>query len=47
MLRELVEHHVKEEESQVWSDARKNFSTEERQAMNQRYLAEKRKVRLN
>jgi hypothetical protein len=47
VLRELVEHHVKEEESNVWSDAKKNFSAEQRQAMNRRYLLEKRKVRLN
>jgi len=47
VLRELVEHHVKEEESNVWSKAKKNFSAEQRQAMNRRYLAEKRKVRLN
>jgi len=47
VLRELVEHHVKEEENQVWSDAKKNFSVEQRQLMNKRYLQEKRKVRLN
>ena len=47
VLRELVEHHVKDEESNVWSDAKENFSTEERQDMNRRFLAEKRKVRLN
>jgi hemerythrin-like domain-containing protein len=47
VLRELVEHHVKEEESNVWSDARENFSAEQRQDMNSRYLSEKRKVRLN
>ena len=47
VLRELVEHHVKEEENQVWGDAKKHFSSEQRQAMNQRYLQEKKKVRLN
>ena len=47
VLNELVEHHVKEEENKVWADARKNFSAEERKPMNQRYLQEKRKVRLN
>jgi hypothetical protein len=45
--RELVEHHVKEKESQVWGNAKKNFPAEQRQDMNRRYLAEKRKVRLN
>jgi len=47
VLKELVEHHVKEEESNVWSDARKHFSADERKLMNQKYLAEKKKVRLN
>ena len=47
VLKELVEHHVKEEESNVWSDARDNFDADERKAMNQAYLAEKKKVRVN
>jgi hypothetical protein len=47
VLKELIEHHVKEEESNVWSDARKHFSTDERKLMNQKYLAEKKKVRVN
>jgi hemerythrin-like domain-containing protein len=45
VLKELIEHHVKEEERDVWSDARENFSADERKLMNQRYLAEK-KVRV-
>jgi iron-sulfur cluster repair protein YtfE (RIC family) len=47
VLNELVEHHVQEEERNVWADAKDNFSTDERKAMNQTYLAEKKKVRLN
>ena len=47
VLKELIEHHVKEEESNVWSDARSNFAADERKAMNRAYLAEKKKVRLN
>lgn len=47
VLKELVEHHVKEEESNVWSDARKNFSAKQRQEMNKRYMAEKQKVRVH
>jgi hemerythrin-like domain-containing protein len=47
VLKELVEHHIKEEESNVWSDAREHFSADERKLMNQKYLAEKKKVRLN
>ncbi len=46
VLKELVEHHIREEESDVWSDARDNFSADERKLMNQRYLAEKKKVRV-
>ena len=47
VLKELVEHHVKEEESNVWSDAREHFDADQRKAMNERYLAEKKKVKLN
>jgi hypothetical protein len=47
VLKELVEHHVREEESAVWKDARDNFSTDERQAMNRRYLAAKKKIHVN
>ncbi len=46
VLKELVTHHIKEEESNVWSDAKEHFSTEDRAAMNTRYLAEKTRVRL-
>ena len=47
VLRELVEHHVQEEESAVWTDARRHFDTQTRQAMNRRYLNEKRKLKAN
>ena len=47
VLKDLVEHHVEEEESNLWSDARDNFSADERKLMNQRYLAEKKKIRIN
>ena len=38
VLMELVVHHVQEEESNVWSDAKAHFSSDERKLMNQRYL---------
>jgi hemerythrin-like domain-containing protein len=38
VLKELVEHHVKEEEDAVWSDAKEHFSSDERKLMNQKYL---------
>jgi hemerythrin-like domain-containing protein len=44
VLKDLVEHHVQEEESNVWSDARDNFSADQRKAMNARYLSEKQKI---
>jgi hypothetical protein len=45
VLKELIEHHVREEENALWSDAKKNFSTERRQAMNIAYLKAKKAVR--
>jgi hypothetical protein len=47
VLKELIEHHVEEEESNVWSDARDNFSADECKVMNRLYLAKKKKVRVN
>ena len=29
VLKELVSHHIKEEEASVWADARKNFSNDQ------------------
>jgi hemerythrin-like domain-containing protein len=46
VLKELIEHHIKEEENAVWSDAKNNFSTEQRQAMNVTYLKTKKPVRV-
>jgi iron-sulfur cluster repair protein YtfE (RIC family) len=46
VLKELVTHHIGEEESNVWSDAKKHFSTAERKAMNESYLIAKGRVRL-
>jgi hypothetical protein len=46
VLKELVEHHVQEEESNVWSDMKKNFSSDERKTMNRKYLVAKRTIRV-
>jgi hemerythrin superfamily protein len=46
VLKELVDHHVKEEESNIWSDVKENFDAEERIAMNRRFLAAKKKVKI-
>jgi hypothetical protein len=44
VLKELVEHHVREEERNVWGDAKKQFSLDERKQMNARYLTAKTKL---
>jgi len=46
VLKELVEHHVKEEESNVWRDVRKAFDSDARIAMNRAFEAAKKKVRI-
>jgi hemerythrin-like domain-containing protein len=46
VLKELVEHHIDEEESNVWADAEKNFSREQRAQMNVAYESAKSRVRV-
>lgn len=46
VLKELVEHHIKEEESEVWSDVKGNFDSDERIEMNRQFEAAKKKVRI-
>jgi hemerythrin-like domain-containing protein len=46
VLKELIEHHVQEEENAIWSDAKKHFSAEQRYAMNVTYLKAKKAVRI-
>jgi hypothetical protein len=46
VLKELVEHHIKEEERNVWADARKHFSAEDRARMNTAYLAAKSRIKI-
>lgn len=46
VLRELVKHHVQEEESNVWSDVKDHFSEEERIQMNRKFEAAKKKVKI-
>ena len=47
VLKELVQHHVKEEENAVWSDAKKHFSSDERKLMNQKYLRLKPTIKIS
>jgi iron-sulfur cluster repair protein YtfE (RIC family) len=46
VLKELVEHHVEEEERNVWSDVRKNFDSDARIEMNRKFEAAKKKVKI-
>ena len=46
VLKELLEHHISEEERNIWADVRAHFDAEERAAMNRRFLAAKKKVKL-
>lgn len=46
VLKELVEHHIAEEERNIWRDVRKHCSSEERQRLNTMYLAEKHRARV-
>ena len=46
VLKELVEHHIKEEESNVWSDVKEYFSEEDRFEMNVQFEAAKARVKI-
>jgi hemerythrin superfamily protein len=47
VLKELVEHHIVEEERNIWRDVRKYCSIDERTRMNWLYLAEKQRARVS
>lgn len=44
VLKELIDHHVKEEEDAIWDQVKSNFSDEQREQMNRDFLAAKKKV---
>ena len=46
VLKELVEHHIDEEERNVWADVRDHFSDDDRKEMNAMFLAAKRRVKV-
>ena len=46
VLKELIAHHVQEEENNIWSDVKENFDAEARVEMNRRFLAAKKKVKI-
>ena len=46
VLKELVEHHVEEEEKNIWSDVNEHFSEERRLELNRKFLAAKKRVKV-
>jgi hemerythrin-like domain-containing protein len=46
VLMDLVEHHILEEESNIWSDLEENFSEEDRVRMNLEFQMAKKQVRV-
>lgn len=46
VLKELLDHHIQEEERNIWSDVKESFDSEARVAMNRRYLAAKKKIKI-
>jgi iron-sulfur cluster repair protein YtfE (RIC family) len=46
VLKELVEHHISEEERNIWSDVKKHFSAEDRTHMNIAFAAAKKRVKV-
>jgi len=47
VLKELVDHHIKEEESNIWARVKENFSSEQRVRMNRDFLLAKKKVKIS
>lgn len=46
VLKELIDHHVKEEEDNIWAQVKDNFSGDQRERMNRDFLAAKKKVKV-
>jgi hemerythrin superfamily protein len=46
VLKELVEHHISEEERNIWSDVREHFSDDDRVSMNVAFEAAKRRMKI-
>jgi hemerythrin superfamily protein len=46
VLKELIEHHVEEEERNIWAQVKENFSAEQREQMNRDFLAAKKTVKV-
>ena len=46
VLKELINHHVKEEERNIWAQVKENFSAEDRSRMNRDFEAAKKRVKV-
>lgn len=46
VLKELVEHHIREEENNVWDDVAEHFSDDDRRAMNVAFVRARSRVRV-
>jgi hemerythrin superfamily protein len=47
VLKEVVDHHIKEEERNIWARVKENFSAEQRARMNREFLVAKKKVKIS
>ena len=47
VLKELLDHHIKEEERNVWSEVKENFSDTQRRQMNSEFLAAKKAIKVS
>ena len=47
VLKELINHHVQEEERNIWAQVKENFSNEQREQMNRDFLAAKKRVKVS
>jgi len=45
VLKELIDHHVQEEERNIWARVKENFTDDQREQMNRDFLAAKKKVK--
>jgi hemerythrin superfamily protein len=46
VMKELIDHHVEEEEKNIWAQVKENFSDDQRLQMNRDFLATKKKVKV-
>ena len=46
VLKELLAHHIEEEEREIWRDVRENFSLEQRERMHAEFEAARKRVRI-